>query len=43
MARLPFSRGQMLRVLSGTQKGWFGRMRLPDEFLEVLGSYGRAP
>jgi len=38
MARLPISRGQMLRVLTGTQKGWFGRLRLPSEFLDVLGS-----
>jgi 2-polyprenyl-6-methoxyphenol hydroxylase-like FAD-dependent oxidoreductase len=37
MARLPVSRGQMLRVLTGTQKGWFGRLRLPSEFLDALG------
>ena len=36
MARLPVSRGQMLRVLTGTQKGWFGRLRLPGEFLDAL-------
>jgi hypothetical protein len=38
MARLPFSRGQMLRVLTGTQKGWFGRLSLPSEFLDALGA-----
>jgi 2-polyprenyl-6-methoxyphenol hydroxylase-like FAD-dependent oxidoreductase len=38
MARLPISRGQMLRVLTGTQKGWFGQLRLPSEFLDALGS-----
>jgi 2-polyprenyl-6-methoxyphenol hydroxylase-like FAD-dependent oxidoreductase len=38
MARLPISRGQMLRVLTGTQKGWFGRLRLPSAFLDALGA-----
>lgn len=43
MARMPLSRGQMLRVLSGTQKGWFGRLTLPNLFLDELGSLaGRA-
>ena len=37
MAKLPVSRGQMLRVLTGTQKGWFGKLRLPEEFLDALG------
>ena len=37
LGRLPGSRGMMLRVLSGTQRGWFGRLRLPDEFLAALG------
>jgi len=38
MAKLPVSRGQMLRVLTGTQKGWFGRLRLPTDFLDALGA-----
>jgi 2-polyprenyl-6-methoxyphenol hydroxylase-like FAD-dependent oxidoreductase len=38
MARMPFSRGQMLRVLTGIQKGWFGRHRLPVNFLDALGA-----
>jgi hypothetical protein len=37
MAKLPLSRGQMLRVLTGTQKGWFGRLRLPEDFLDAIG------
>ena len=36
LGRLPGSRGMMLRVLSGTQRGWFGRLRLPEEFLAAL-------
>lgn len=36
MARVPISRGQMLRVLTGTQRGWFGRLQLPAEFLDAL-------
>jgi len=27
----------MLRVLSGLQRGWFGRLHLPAAFLEELG------
>jgi len=38
MAKLPVSRGPMLRVLSGTQKGWFGKLSLPEDFLEALGA-----
>jgi 2-polyprenyl-6-methoxyphenol hydroxylase-like FAD-dependent oxidoreductase len=38
MAKLPVSRGQMLRVLTGTQKGWFGRLSLPEDFLDALGT-----
>jgi 2-polyprenyl-6-methoxyphenol hydroxylase-like FAD-dependent oxidoreductase len=37
MGRFPVSRGQMLRVLTGTQKGWFGRLRLPADFVQALG------
>jgi len=38
LGRLPGSRGMMLRVLSGTQRGWFGQLRLPEEFLRTLES-----
>jgi 2-polyprenyl-6-methoxyphenol hydroxylase-like FAD-dependent oxidoreductase len=41
LGRLPGSRGMMLRVLSGTQRGWFGRLRLPDEFLATLAERAR--
>ena len=37
LGRLPGGRGQMLRVLSGLQRGWFGRLQLPEAFLERLG------
>jgi 2-polyprenyl-6-methoxyphenol hydroxylase-like FAD-dependent oxidoreductase len=36
LGRMPGGRGQMLRVLSGLQRGMFGRMRLPAEFMQVL-------
>lgn len=36
MSRLPGCRGQMLRVLSGTRRGWLGTVPLPDDFLEAL-------
>jgi 2-polyprenyl-6-methoxyphenol hydroxylase-like FAD-dependent oxidoreductase len=37
LGRMPGARGQMLRVLSGLQRGAFGSMQLPAEFLERLG------
>ncbi len=37
MGRLPGGRGTMLRVLSGTQRGYFGKFGLPAEFLQRLG------
>ncbi|GGA72753.1 oxidoreductase [Arenimonas soli] len=37
MGRLPGGRGQMLRVLTGTQRGWLGRHGLPPGFLDALG------
>jgi len=37
LGRLPGGRGKMLRVLSGLQRGWFGRLHLPAAFLEKLG------
>jgi len=39
LGRLSGSRGMMLRVLSGTQRGWFGKLRLPEEFLAALERY----
>lgn len=38
MSRMPVARGQMLRVLTGTRKGWMGRMQLPDGFVDALAS-----
>ena len=37
LARVPGGRGQMLRVLSGTRRGWMGVVGLPVGFLEGLG------
>lgn len=36
LGRLPGGRGTMLRVLSGTQRGWLGTHPLPREFLQRL-------
>ena len=36
LGRLPFGRGHMLRVLSGTQHGLFGRLQLQPGFLAAL-------
>jgi 2-polyprenyl-6-methoxyphenol hydroxylase-like FAD-dependent oxidoreductase len=36
LGKLPGGRGNMLRVLSGTQRGWLGRMRLQPEFLHTM-------
>lgn len=38
MGRLPGGRGHMLRVLSGTQRGYFGRWPLAPAFLEAIDS-----
>ncbi|HET9835539.1 MAG TPA: NAD(P)/FAD-dependent oxidoreductase [Rhodanobacteraceae bacterium] len=38
MSRMPGARGQMLRVLSGTRKGWLGRIALPEGFAEAVGA-----
>jgi hypothetical protein len=43
LGRMPGGRGQMLRVLSGLQRGWFGRLELPREFLEALAAGVRSP
>ncbi len=36
LGRMPLGRGNMLRVLSGTQRGWIGRLRLDPAFLQAL-------
>jgi 2-polyprenyl-6-methoxyphenol hydroxylase-like FAD-dependent oxidoreductase len=36
LGRLPGGRGNMLRILSGTQRGWLGRLELERGFLEAL-------
>lgn len=36
LGSVPGGRGNMLRVLSGTQRGWLGRMRLEPEFLQAM-------
>lgn len=36
MGRLPIARGNMLRVLAGTQQGWWGRHRLEEAFVTGL-------
>lgn len=36
LGAMPGGRGQMLRVLTGTQRGWFGRLALPPAFLTRL-------
>ena len=36
MARMPGGRGHMLRVLSGTQHGLFGKLPLAPEFVAAL-------
>ena len=38
MSRMPGGRAQMLRVLSGTRRGWLGTVPLPDAFLRALGN-----
>lgn len=41
LSRVPGGRGQMLRVLTGTRKGWFGRFPLSDGFVDTLAAMGR--
>ncbi|MEL1264871.1 NAD(P)/FAD-dependent oxidoreductase [Pseudoxanthomonas putridarboris] len=43
LGRLPGGRGHMLRVLSGTQQGFFGKLALKPEFLEALGDPALPP
>jgi 2-polyprenyl-6-methoxyphenol hydroxylase-like FAD-dependent oxidoreductase len=39
LGRLWGCRSLMLRVLSGTQHGWFGKMRIDEAFLDALGRH----
>lgn len=39
LSRLPGGRGQMLRVLSDTRRGWFGTVALPEPSLQALAGY----
>lgn len=43
MSRLPGGRGQMLRVLTGTRRGWLGTQSLPTAFVAALAERGRTP
>jgi hypothetical protein len=36
LSRVPGGRGQMLRVLSGTRRGWMGTFPLPVGFIDAL-------
>ena len=40
--RMPLARGHMLRVLSGTQHGWWRRYRLQQDFITTLDAALRA-
>lgn len=42
LSRLPGGRGQMLRVLTGTRRGWLGKVVLPPPFLRQLEKRGMA-
>lgn len=42
MGKLPLGRGHMLRVLSGTQRGYFATLPLEPAFLDALGSAAKA-
>ncbi len=37
MSRVPGGRGEMLRVLSGTRRGWLGAFALQEAFLQRMG------
>ena len=43
MGRLPGGRGHMLRVLSGTQHGWFGSLALDPAFIDALATTMEIP
>ncbi|MEQ1513619.1 MAG: NAD(P)/FAD-dependent oxidoreductase [Lysobacteraceae bacterium] len=40
LSRVPGGRGQSLRVLTGTRRGWFGRWPLSPDFIERLSNAG---
>jgi FAD-dependent urate hydroxylase len=40
LSRIPGGRGQSLRVLTGTRRGWFGRWPLPPDFIERISNAG---
>ena len=39
LGRMPGGRGHMLRILSGTQQGWFGKLALQREFIDALAEH----
>ncbi len=43
LGRLPGGRGNMLQVLAGTRRGWFGRLPLTPGFLEAIERSGQRP
>lgn len=43
LSRMPGGRGHMLRVLSGTRRGWLGTVALPRPFLQALAEVRRPP
>jgi 2-polyprenyl-6-methoxyphenol hydroxylase-like FAD-dependent oxidoreductase len=43
LSRLPGARGQMLRVLTGTRRGWTGRFPLPAAFLDAVAAHRDLP
>lgn len=42
LSHIPGGRGQSLRVLTGTRRGWFGRWPLPPDFIERLSNAGES-
>ena len=42
LGKLPGGSGHMLRILSGTQHGWFGKLVLQPEFLKALSVHAEA-
>jgi 2-polyprenyl-6-methoxyphenol hydroxylase-like FAD-dependent oxidoreductase len=43
LSRMPGGRGQVLRVLTGTRRGWLGRIPLADDFIDALAAAARNP
>ncbi|MFN4162233.1 MAG: FAD-dependent oxidoreductase, partial [Stenotrophomonas sp.] len=42
MGNLPVGRGHMLRVLSGTQRGWLGKLGLSPGFIDAMAAQDAA-